>query len=351
MKFIHIADVHWGMKPDRDMHWSEDRYLEIKTTFQNVIKVCNEEEIDFLFIAGDFFHRQPLLRDLKEVNYEFSKLTHTKVLLIAGNHDYIGEHSHYQKFGWCPQVFILKDATMGSIYFPEQGLQVYGFSYHQRDIMENCYQNAMPKYENRINVLLAHGGDERNVPIDRNNLKSLGYDYVALGHIHKPEFIAPNVAYSGSLEPLDKNETGSHGYIYGEITRDKKVSATFVPFAKREYIHLTLMVEPEQTFGEILDLAREKVAECGMAHIYKITLNGRRDPDISIEVNPLYLVGNVLDVVDETVPDYDFGGLLLENKDNLIGMYINQIRNSNETDEVIDKALYFGIEALLKTKG
>ena len=46
---------------------------------------CEEEQTDVLLIAGDLFHRQPLLRDLKEVNYLFSTLSHTKVVLIAGD--------------------------------------------------------------------------------------------------------------------------------------------------------------------------------------------------------------------------------------------------------------------------
>ena len=62
-------------------------------------------------------------------------------------------------------------------------------------------------------------------------------------------------------------------------------------------------------------------------------------------------LGNVIEVVDQTVPDYDFNELYEENKNNLIGMYIDHICNSGEEDEIIRKALYYGIEALLNTKG
>lgn len=47
------------------------------------------ESVDLLFIAGDLFHRQPLLRELKEVNNLFSTIPDTRVYLMAGNHDYI----------------------------------------------------------------------------------------------------------------------------------------------------------------------------------------------------------------------------------------------------------------------
>ena len=62
MKFIHIADVHLGAIPDSNMPWAEDREKERWEGFRNIINVCNEEDVDLLLIAGDFFHKQPLVR-------------------------------------------------------------------------------------------------------------------------------------------------------------------------------------------------------------------------------------------------------------------------------------------------
>ena len=69
MKFIHIADVHLGAVPDSNMPWAMERQNEIWESFKNIITVCNREKVDLLLIAGDLFHKQPLLRELKEVNY------------------------------------------------------------------------------------------------------------------------------------------------------------------------------------------------------------------------------------------------------------------------------------------
>ena len=33
MKFIHIADVHWGMNPDSDRPWSKERAQAIRDSF------------------------------------------------------------------------------------------------------------------------------------------------------------------------------------------------------------------------------------------------------------------------------------------------------------------------------
>ena len=105
MRFIHIADVHLGARPDAGPLYSEGRARELWETFEHVLGVCEEEQTDLLLIAGDLFHRQPLVRELKEADYLFSELTHTKVVLIAGNHDYIGKNSNYRTFRWSENVY------------------------------------------------------------------------------------------------------------------------------------------------------------------------------------------------------------------------------------------------------
>jgi DNA repair exonuclease SbcCD nuclease subunit len=100
MKFIHIADIHLGATPDSNMPWGPQREKEIWTSFQDIVRICNEEKVDLLLIAGDMFHRQPLVRELKEVNYILSRLESAKAVIMAGNHDYIGPRSYYQDFAW-----------------------------------------------------------------------------------------------------------------------------------------------------------------------------------------------------------------------------------------------------------
>ena len=79
MRFIHLADVHLGAVPDRGCPWSEKRENEIWETFRRVITKIRENPVDLLFIAGDLFHRQPLLKELKEVNYLFSTIPQTRI--------------------------------------------------------------------------------------------------------------------------------------------------------------------------------------------------------------------------------------------------------------------------------
>ena len=73
-EFIHTADIHWGMIPDSDKPWGKKREQAIRLTFQGIIEDARDSRADLLLISGDLFHRQPLARDLKEVNYLFSTI-------------------------------------------------------------------------------------------------------------------------------------------------------------------------------------------------------------------------------------------------------------------------------------
>ena len=351
MKFIHIADVHLGAVPDSNQPWGTLREKEIWNSFENIIHICNTEKADLLLIAGDLFHRQPLVRELKEVNYYFSKLETAQVALMAGNHDYIAARSYYQDFAWDNRVHMFINDTMECVEYPELGVAVYGFSYHSRDISEALYDNVKPSQNSQFNILLAHGGDEKDIPMNRRKLMDSGFDYIALGHIHKPEIITDKMAYPGSLEPLDKNETGERGYILGEIIRDEqgkeKTTIQFIPNSFREYKRVQLSVTQDSTNGALLDQAREMIRTMGEQHIYSFTIQGIRDEFLHFDKEAIKNIGNVLEILDESVPDYDFDTLYRENSDNMIGLFIRKIRENTNQDEIAKKALYYGIEALL----
>lgn len=349
MRFIHIADVHLGAVPDSNMPWGAQREKEIWTCLNNIITVCNDNRVDLLLIAGDLFHRQPLLRELKEVNYLFSKLETAQVVIMAGNHDYLGARSNYQGFEWVDRVHMFYQETIETIKLPELKTEVTGFSYHTRDITEPIYDTLKAKQNGNIQILLAHGGDEKDVPMNKRKLMEAGFHYVALGHIHKPEIISDRMAYSGSLVPLDKNETGERGYILGEITEEEKrqTSIQFIPSSSRQYLRLTLSVDSGTTNGSLADQVEALIRAHGEQHIYQFQIQGVRDETLHFDKELIKGLGNVLEVLDLSVPDYDFDALYRENSDNMIGLFICKIREDANQDEVAKKALYYGIEALL----
>ncbi len=352
MKFIHIADVHWGMNPDSDRPWSKERAQAIRDSFAEVIRQAKLRDVDCLFIAGDLFHRQPLLRDLKEVNYLFSTIPGVQVVIIAGNHDQIRSNSALMSFTWCPNVTFLMAEELSSVYFQDLNLEVHGFSYHTAEISEARLNGIQAPADTRLHVLLAHGGDASHLPLDKAGLSHAGFSYVALGHIHKPE-LAPDFsyAYPGSLEPLDKTETGQHGMIVGEIqpSSGNVVSLQFVPVSHTQYIPLVVHVTPATTNGELCDRISDAVMERGQENIYRFRIRGMRDPDIAFDLEPLSHRLRIVEVVDESEPQYDFCQLFAEHPGDMIGFYIQAFQQNEEPGPIEKKALYYGIDALLRT--
>lgn len=279
----------------------------------------------------------------------FGRLTATKVVLIAGNHDYLKKDSYYRTFSWEKNVHMILSPQITCVEFPEYSLAVYGLSYHEKEITEECYKEAFPKRRQPYEILLAHGGDDRHIPMKKEDLLGLGYDYIALGHIHKPQEICPGkIAYAGALEPIDKNDTGSHGYIRGEITT-RGCRTAFVPAASREYIHLKIQINEEMTGHALRKKLSEEIEDRGREHIYKVILTGQRDPEIIFDTEFPASFGNIIEVTDNTVPAYQFAKLKERNRDNILGQFIKSFEGSSE-GSIEHQALCEGVRALMETR-
>lgn len=371
MKFVHIADVHLGMRPEKDSVISEARERELFDSFYNIVRKAGAENTDLLLIAGDLFHRQPKVRELKELDACFAMYPEMRVVLIAGNHDYIGVGSPYLSFKWSENVHFIASKELTSVYFEDINVEVTGFSYFTRNIRENVLKNVAAVDKSKINILLAHGGAPDNVPFVEKELEASGFDYIALGHIHKPGPVGSLGKYPGSLEPLDKNENGKHGYICGEILRAESgrfvVNTQFIECACREYVKTAIQVDSAMTNLEVKSILQNVISSHGAQNYYCFELVGRRDPEMNFDLGAMLgrrlltglpmknsselalevtEQGEVLEIVDNTVPDYDFDKLSSENKDNVIGMFIDAVKAEEVEPDLMKKALFYGVAAL-----
>lgn len=205
MKFIHVSDVHLGIKPDEGKPWSEKRAQDIWDSFAEVIGAAVELKPDFLLISGDLFHAQPLKKELREVNYLFSRIPQTKIILMAGNHDYLRTKSYYLTMEWEENVYFFRQEEPGHFDFEEENVSIYGLSYWHREIGEPVYDSIIPEDLSKINILLVHGGDPQHIPYHPKHILENGFDYIAAGHIHKGgQQIPGRAVMAGSLEPTDK---------------------------------------------------------------------------------------------------------------------------------------------------
>lgn len=346
MRFMHMADVHLGAAPDGRADWSESRKKEIWDTFRSALEDAARAQVDLLLIAGDLFHRQPLLSELKEVNYLFSCLSNTRIVLIAGNHDYLRPDSPYLTFPWSPNVVCLFSRQCECVRFPEIDTTVYGLSYYRQEITEPLYDGLRPREKSGCNILLAHGGDSSHIPFRKEDFRNSGFHYVALGHIHKPQVLEENrVVYAGALSPIDCADVGPHGYILGQFSRGR-IKTEFVPRAKREYREVVLYAGETDTTFSLRDRLERHIEEQGWQHIYRVSIRGQRDPQMHFDTEKLMEFGMVLEVRDETAPAFHLEALKKKYQGQMIGRYIESFQG-HERSALEESALRYGLEALL----
>ena len=347
IRFIHLADVHLGAVPDRGCPWSREREEEIWETFRRVIATIRKSPVDLLFIAGDLFHRQPLLSELREINDLFATIPQTRVFLMAGDNDYIKEDSFYRTFKWNENVSFFDGESRTCIEVPEKNIYVYGLSYEHREIHEALYDDWKKSDKRGFHVLMAHGGDEQHIPLDFRKLAEGGFDYIALGHRHQYQAPLKDWSlYSGALEPIDRNDLGEHGYIEGTYDQGR-IRTRFVPFAVRSYQNLLLTVREGSTQYTLEETLRNEIMKRGGKNIYRVIIQGTRSPGSLLLAERLKSMGNIVEVLDESRPAYDLEKLHEQYRGTLIGDYIEQFRNTGSRPVVEGKALYHGLQALL----
>lgn len=354
MKFMHIADVHLGVVPDKGRSWSDTRAREIQETFLRLLQTAKKEQIDMLLIAGDLFHFPPTVAMLKELDAQLQEMKHVTTVIIAGNHDYITQGSPMERYEFQSDTVILRAGTPKQLIFDDLGVSVTGLSYDRQRITQPLYDNLTPDVswkaaggQEYFHILLAHGGDAEHSPMNWEKLRRSGFDYIALGHIHKPEVIVPDhILYAGSLEPIDYTDTGERGYIIGE-TAGKEVRTTWVPFSCRQYIDLQVDVDPLWTNYQLQKVVQEQIETIGSEHIYRVMLKGMKSAGLQPDLTSLQHIYQITDIVDHAYEAFDYEQLQEENADNLLGRFIQRMLASDPT-ELQQRALEYGVKALLQ---
>ncbi len=343
MKILHMADVHLGAVPAGAKGETNPERL-LWDAFEETLAAAESRQVDLVLIAGDLFHRQPLKRDLKEVNYLFSKLTHAKVVLCAGNHDYLSKNSAYRNFQWNENVTFFGGQKPESVFFPDLSATVYGLSYEAREIREPLYENIEKNPRPGYHILLAHGGDESHIPIRTARLELAGFDYVAMGHIHIPSQIKENrMVMAGSLQPLDETETGPHGYWLVECKKNTTVA--FCPVRKLEYRELTIGLEGRETGRAILDRVARELEDREPYQRFHLHFTGEADPDLELPVEQLEELPGVVSVTEAYQRKLSLDRLSREHQGKAVAYYIQRLEGSE--DPVQRRALELGLHALL----
>ena len=172
-----------------------------------------------------------------------------------------------------------------------------------------------------------------------------GFDYVAAGHIHKAGYLAGKRAVmAGSLEPTDCGDIGPHGYWMIDMDKEHCETA-FFSIKNCEYCHEIIRVTPGTTEYDLYSEIRELAASQPAYRYFCLTLQGRADPDLKIDLEKIEKEDRIVSVTESLVPDYNYEKLYEEHENALLGAYILEMQK--KADPIAAKALEYGVEALL----
>ena len=359
MKFVHIADMHFDTSfttLTNKANLGDVRRLDQRKAFNKVIDYIKENKIPYLFIAGDFYeHEYIRLSTIEYINNLFTEIPDTQIFISPGNHDPYIKDSFYNKFYWNENVHIF-DAKLS--VFEQEEVDIYGYGFDDFYYTNCDLESTELKNEDKINILVAHGTlnasntlEKQYNPISEKMLEDKGFDYVALGHIHKLDYnTKPNqrIVYPGSIVSLGFDELGEHGMIVGEVDKNK-IELEFVPIDDKEFIIKEIDVT------DILDLDELATNINGIEFsenkYYKISLIGRRNFEIDLyKLNKLIINGNIIKIKDYTKLNYDLEKLSKENT--LKGLFVKEILQkmdeNPDDEEILQNALDIGFEILDK---
>lgn len=254
-KFIHTSDWHLGQN-----FYGYDRSEEQQDFLRQLADIVRKQTPDALLVSGDIFHTAAPSNAAVNLYVEELLNIHKAcptmaIVVIAGNHDSPSRLDSDKRLWELAGVTVLGSiardnnghADLGNhiINVNDKGIiAAVPFAYPQsfpvmkgeeveRDKRQAAYFQALLNHadtKNRDNlpvVLMAHlavnnsdfTGHDRNMKMECVEIDQLGngYDYIALGHIHRPQDVSERARYCGTPIPVSFDEQCEHSVSIVEI--------------------------------------------------------------------------------------------------------------------------------------
>ena len=360
MKFVHIADMHFDSPfvnlSDKD-GLGDLRRLDQRKAFKKVIEYIKTNNIEYLFISGDLYEQKYIKKSTIEyINNLFKEIPKTKIFIAPGNHDPYIKNSYYNKFYWNDNVIIF---TSKIEKIETEDANIYGFGFNDFYCKDCGIDNIEIPEKNKLNILVIHGAlnggsseDKEYNPMSKNTLETQGWDYVALGHIHKLDYKTQEnqrIVYPGSTVSLGFDELGSHGMIVGELNKEE-IKLQFVPIDEAEFkvcnLDVTEIISKEELIEKINELKFKN------NNFIEINLIGKRNFEIDkYEIYKMISNEQIIKIKNSTKINYNLEKLA--NETTLKGLFAKEMLNklndeniSTEERKIVERAVEIGLDAL-----
>ena len=247
MKVLHTSDWHLG-----HTLYNYDRTEEQMVMLLQMVNIVREQKPDVFLLCGDVYHTpQPsaaaqtmftnALVEIRDANPDMT------IVITAGNHDSGTKHDIFRTPWKALKVFTIGCINANQkedmiIEVPGKGYVIAVPYVNERNMPKGLFQDLLDivnekNADNLPVVMTAHttvrgcdfagheNGSEYSVGgIDSYDLDEMGvgYDYLALGHIHHGQFIHSgrhNVRYCGTPIPVSFDENYKHSVSIVEIAK------------------------------------------------------------------------------------------------------------------------------------
>lgn len=273
-KFIHAADIHLD-SPLRGLSRYESAPVETirsacRRAFENLVDLAIEEKVAFVLLAGDLYDGD--WKDYSTGIYlsrQIGRLSQYGIMVyaVAGNHDAANKMT--KALDTPSNLKILSARKVETIKLDEVAVAIHGQSFGTQHVDKNLAAGYPAAEKGLFNIGLLHTsldgreGHAVYAPCGLDDLRSKGYQYWALGHIHKQEIVSedPLVVFSGCIQGRHIRETGSKGcmLVYVEDGGITDVEKTALDVLR--WIRCTVDLTDVSDLQEVLARTRKSIED------------------------------------------------------------------------------------------
>ncbi len=365
-KIIHAADIHLDAPFSLfDVQKAQVRKNELRGAFTSMILYAKTEKADMVIISGDLFDSGFVTKEtMSLIISQFASFPECKFVIAPGNHDYISVRSPYKKEVFPPNVYIFEDEKITKFSFDDIGVDVYGCAFTSENYTENPLVSLQSLDRHKINILAIHAdlySRSTSCPLTPADLGRHGFDYVALGHIHKGgevmQYGSTYYAYSGCLEGRSFDECGIKGVILCDLKKNAgRLTASFANkrICRRHYEKLTVDITGVTSDDALCERVKGAVTQAGYGSdtLLRVRLTGRISPEAGLRLKNLTesaLGVYYLEVQNDSLPLLNYEEL--KNDISIRGAFFRELLPLLESEDEAQRktaadALRYGLAAL-----
>jgi DNA repair protein SbcD/Mre11 len=238
-KFLHAADIHLD-SPLRGLEQYEsapvDRMRQAtRRALENLVRLAIEERVAFVLLAGDLYDGD--WRDYQTGLFLVRQMSllheaGIRVFVISGNHDAENKMTRSLQI---PTLFRFKTDQPHTERLDDWDVALHGQGFATAAVKDNLVPGYPKLSSGCFNIGILHTaldgreGHARYAPCGLDDLRTRGYDYWALGHVHKREVLVedPFVVFPGNIQGRHIREDGPKGCLIVTVDRGQVQECRF----------------------------------------------------------------------------------------------------------------------------